>query len=77
MTLHLEPSEIERRCRENLAMYEGAKWPSETTRNLAQHWRENLESIQAYQMGRIDLAGLPLAVRELGWKMPDWGTYGT
>lgn len=77
MSLHTTPQEIERKCLENLAMYEGAKWPSDTTRNLADHWRENLEAIRAYQSGRITLADLPLPVREIGWQMPEWGTYGT
>lgn len=77
MPLHLEPAEIERKCLANLKMYEQAKWPSDTTRNLAGHWRANLEAIQAYQAGRIALADLPLPVREMGWKMPEWGTYGT
>lgn len=77
MSLHTTPQEIERKCLENLAMYENAKWPSDTTRNLADHWRENLQAIRDYQAGRIDLAGLPLAVREIGWTMPAWGTYGT
>lgn len=77
MSLHLDPVEIERKCLANLEMYQGAKWPSATTQNLADHWRGNLEAIQAYQAGRIALADLPLAVREMGWKMPDWGTYGT
>jgi hypothetical protein len=58
-------------------MYENAKFPTGTTRNLADHWRNNLESIQAYQSGRIALADLPLAIKEMGWKMPEWGTYGT
>ena len=77
MTLHLEPAEIESRLVANVAMYDNAKWPSDTTRNLANHWRDCLEKFQAYQAGRIALADLPLPVREMGWEMPSWGTYGT
>lgn len=77
MSLHLPADEIERKCLANLMMYEQAKWPSDTTRNLADHWRENLQAIRDYQSGRIGLADLPLPVREIGWTMPAWGTYGT
>lgn len=77
MTLHLAPSEIESRLIDNVAMYENAKWPNGTTRNLANHWRECLHKFHDYQEGRIGLAELPLDVRELGWQMPAWGTYGS
>jgi len=77
MSLHLPPAEIERRLVNNVAMYEGAKWPSATTQNLANHWRDCLHKFTDYQEGRISLAELPLAVREMGWTMPAWGTYGS
>ena len=75
MTLHLPVAEIERKALASLEMYQADKRPC--TRYLEDHWRTNLEAIQAYQAGRIALADLPLAVREMGWKMPGWGTYGT
>lgn len=77
MSLHLPPAEIERKILANLAMYEGAKWPNNTTRNLADHWRDCLHKFTDYQEGRIALADLPLDVREMGWTMPAWGTYGS
>jgi hypothetical protein len=77
MTLHLPPAEIERKILANLEMYQGARWPSDTTRNLADHWRDCLHKLHAYQEGRIGLAELPLAVREMGWTMPAWGTRGS
>jgi hypothetical protein len=77
MTLHLPPAEIERKLLANLSLYENTKRPSDTTRNLADHWRYCLEKLRDYQEGRIALAELPLAVKEMGWTMPEWGTYGT
>lgn len=77
MTLHLTPAEIEQRLAHNVAMYDNAKWPSATTRNLADHWRDCLHKFTDYQEGRITLAELPLAVREMGWTMPAWGTRGS
>ncbi len=77
MSLHLPPAEIERKILANVAMYEGAKWPSATTRNLADHWRACLHKCHDYQEGRIGWADLPLDIREMGWTMPAWGTYGS
>jgi len=77
MSLHLPLAEIESRIVHNVAMYANAKWPSDTTRNLEAHWRDCLDKLQAYKAGRITLAGLPSDVRTMGWKMPEWGTYGT
>lgn len=71
--LHLTPAEIERRLLVNVQMYERSKWPSDTTRNLADHWRDCLRKFYDYQEGRLALADLPLAVREMGWTMPAWG----
>lgn len=75
--LCLPPGEIERRLAHNVQMYDNAKWPSATTRNLADHWRDCLHKFHAYQEGRITLAELPSDVRSMGWTMPAWGTYGT
>lgn len=71
--LHLPPGEIERKILANLEMYQGARWPNATTQNLANHWRDCLHKFTDYQEGRISLAELPLAVREMGWTMPAWG----
>lgn len=75
--LHLPPAEIEARIIHNVAMYANAKWPSDTTRNLAGHWRDCLHKFHDYQEGRIALADLPLDVRTMGWSMPEWGTRGS
>ena len=76
-TLHLPPAEIEARLAHNVNMYENSRWPNDTTRNLAEHWRECRDKFVEYQAGRITLADLPSDVRTMGWKMPAWGTYGT
>lgn len=77
MTLHLAPAKIERRILSNIAMYENTPRPSDTTRNLAQHWRDCLKALHAYQEGHISRQQVPLDVLEMGWKMPEWGTHGT
>lgn len=77
MTLHLAPSEIEKRIVDNVAMYENTKWPNATSRMLVDHWRDCLEKFKAYQRGEIGLKQLPSDIREMGWSMPTWGTYGT
>ena len=73
MSLHLAPSEIERRLVANIKLYQETPRPSATTQNLADHWRDCLHKFHDYQEGRITLAELPLAVREMGWQMPAWG----
>jgi hypothetical protein len=73
MTLHLSPAEIERKLLADLAMYEGAKYPNDGTRAAAEDCRKWLKALHDYQEGRIGLADLPLYVREMGWKMPEWG----
>lgn len=75
--LYLAPSEIESRIIGNVSMYENSRWPNATTRMLADHWRDCLHKFHDYQEGRITLAQLPSDVREMGWIMPSWGTYGT
>jgi hypothetical protein len=77
MSLHLPPSEIERRLVGNVRMYEEDRRGLAINKVLADHWRDCLHKFHDYQAGHIPLADLPLAVREMGWKMPDWGTYGT
>lgn len=76
-TLYLAPSEIEARIIRNVAMYENDRRGLEINRVLADHWRECLHKLHAYQEGRIALADLPSDVRSMGWTMPAWGTYGT
>lgn len=73
MDLHLPPAKIERRIMANIAMYENTPRPTDTTRNLAQHWRDCLKALHDYQEGRTDSKDLPLAVKEMGWQMPAWG----
>jgi hypothetical protein len=73
----MPPAKIERRILSNIAMYENSKWPTDTTRNLAHHWRDCLKALHAYQEGKIERQQVPLDVLEMGWKMPEWGTYGT
>ena len=77
MSLHLAPAEIERKLLANVALYQDSPRPSATTQNLAAHWLECLHKFHEYQEGRIPLAELPLAVKEMGWTMPAWGTYGS
>jgi hypothetical protein len=75
--LHLPPAEIERKILANIAMYEDAKWPSATTKMLAQHWTDCLKALHAYQEGRITRKDVPLDVLQMGWTMPEWGTRGS
>jgi hypothetical protein len=75
--LHLPPAEIERRLVSNVRLYQDSPRPCATTQNLANHWRDCLHKFHDYQEGRIPLADLPLAVKEMGWTMPAWGTRGS
>jgi hypothetical protein len=75
--LYLTPGEIESRLVANVAMYENDKRGLAINTVLADHWRDCLHKFHDYQEGRIALAELPLDVREMGWTMPAWGTYGT
>lgn len=76
-TLYLPPAEIERRIVDNVAMYENDKRGLAINQTLADHWRDCLHKFHAYQEERIALAALPSDVREMGWNMPQWGTYGS
>ena len=71
--LHLPPAEIERICLANLHAHENALYPNEGTRAMAEHWRECLKALHAYQEGRITRLQLPWDVRSMGEKMPEWG----
>lgn len=73
MTLHLPPAKIERRILANIAMYEDSKWPNDTTRMLAQHWKDCLKALHDYQEGKITRQAVPLDVLQMGWEMPAWG----